>query len=119
MNYVFTFPVLHLNLPLWQLFWCWFCSESAYYDSILSYCQPFNPLRQRTYFEFRNIYSYFYFMPFFSYIQLAKESQMVTSLELKSNTQKSRNAELEGSLEMAQENMTNIRNKVVFSQNIF
>ena len=41
MNYVFTFLVLHLNLPLWQLFWCWFYSESAYYDSILSYCQPF------------------------------------------------------------------------------
>ena len=53
-------------------------------------------------------------MPFF--IQLAKESQMVTSLELKSNTQKSRNAELEGSLEMAQENMTNIRKQSLLFQ---
>ena len=52
----------------------------------------------------------------FLYIQLAKESQMVTSLELKSNTQKSRNAELEGSLEMAQENMTNIRKQSLLFQ---
>ena len=41
---------------------------------------------------------------------------MVTSLELKSNTQKSRNAELEGSLEMAQENMTNIRKQSLLFQ---
>ena len=41
---------------------------------------------------------------------------MVTSLELKFNTQKSRNAELEGSQEMAQENMTNIRKQSLLFQ---
>ena len=41
---------------------------------------------------------------------------MVTTLELKSNTQKCRNAELEGSLEMAQENMTSIRKQSLLLQ---
>ena len=41
---------------------------------------------------------------------------MVTTLELKSNTQKCRIAELEGSLEMAQENMTSIRKQSLLLQ---
>lgn len=38
-----------------------------------------------------------------------RDSHLVTSLELKSNTQKSRIAELEGTMEMSRENMNNIR----------
>ena len=41
---------------------------------------------------------------------------MVTTLELRCNTQKSRIAELEGSQEMAQENMTNIRKQSLLLQ---
>ena len=46
---------------------------------------------------------------FLQTLQHGRDSQLVTSLELKSNTQKSRIAELEGTMEMSRENMNNIR----------
>lgn len=47
---------------------------------------------------------------------MSKENQLLTSLELKSASQKSRISEMEGSLNMAQENSAKIRKQALVYQ---
>jgi len=47
---------------------------------------------------------------------MAKESQLLTSLELKTASQKSRISEMEGSLNMAHENSAKIRKQAMIYQ---
>ena len=49
-------------------------------------------------------------------LQHGKDSQSLTSMELRSNTQRSRISELEGSLEMAQENTHALRKQTLLLQ---
>ena len=47
---------------------------------------------------------------------MSKENQLLTTLELKSASQKSRISEMEGSLNMAQENSAKIRKQALVHQ---
>ena len=48
--------------------------------------------------------------------QIGRDNQQITSLELKMATQKSRVAELEGSLTLAQENTNKVRKQALLDQ---
>ena len=52
----------------------------------------------------------------FHFIQVTRDNQQITSLELKMATLKSRVSELEGSLSFAQENTNKVRQQALFDQ---